>query len=180
VERSLRLVGAIGVATLEGAIRGVIGGFLKVLGPERLSLFIENNWSMLEALFKAMVAPPREAYEHLGVEGVQKVRMLLLDYVAKLLVLARTVVSKFPPELVESKITGDWLYKKLEDFPEVRAIVDRYGDRGRWWLEMQARDIRDWFLGRVVVAPDGSLVRVVKGGKARSTLHEGGAQQDHR
>jgi hypothetical protein len=165
VERSLRLVGKVGVATLEGAIRGVIGGFLRVLGPDRLSLFIENDWSVLEALFKAMVAPPREAYEHLGEEGVQKVRAFLVNYVAKLLVVAKAVASRFPPELLESKVTGEWLYRRLEDFPEVRAVIDRYGDRGRYWLEKQARDIRDWLLGRLAVARDGSLVRVVKGGE---------------
>jgi hypothetical protein len=165
VERGLQLVGKIGVATLEGAIKGVIGGLLSVLGPDRLSLFIENDWSMLEALFKAMVAPPREAYEHLGVEGVQKVRALLVNYVAKLLVFAKVVASRFPPELLESKVTGEWLYRKLKDFPEVKAVIDRYGDRGRYWLEMQARDLRDWLLGRLAVARDGSLVRVVKGGE---------------
>jgi len=59
-------------------------------------------------------------------------------------------------------VTADWLLEKeRKRFPELAAVVEKYGDRGRRWLERQSKEIALYLTGQLVYdARSGKMVEV--------------------
>ena len=132
------------------------------MGPERLSIMIENDYSVLESLFHAYYGPPPDAYRGLSAEEAARLeafRRRAARAALSALGAAKMIASRLPPSAVEMKVTADWLLQKgrLKQ-PELVEAVERYGERGRRWLERQARQIVDFLLGRVAYVPGRGLV----------------------
>ncbi|MGC8937221.1 MAG: hypothetical protein ACP5KV_07685 [Candidatus Methanomethylicaceae archaeon] len=138
-------------------IEGAIKGILNVLGTEKLGMFIENDWNILEALFYGLSHTPKEAYEKMRPEEVSKaerIRRSLASTVLPVINMTLRVARSFPPEVVESKVTADWLMERSKkNFPELAAVIERYGDKGRAWLDRQAEQIRLYLTGRIAYHP---------------------------
>jgi len=157
LSRLAKLSVNLSLKVLEGMLEGLIKGILECFGPERLSMFIENDWNILDSVYYGLYRPPIEAYvkmsreEALRLEGF---RRNLAKTVLPIMGFARTITSRFPAEAVENKITGEWLLSKCEKkFPKLAEVINRHGEKGRIWLERQAEQIRDYLLGRIVYDP---------------------------
>jgi hypothetical protein len=157
LSRAARFSTNLGLKLLDATLEGLIRGLLDCFGAERLSMFIERDWSILESVFYGLYRPPIEAYRMMKPEEVRRLeafRRSLAKAVLPVLSMARTIASRFPPEAVEGKVTADWLLQKGEKrFPQVVEVVKKHGDRGRAWVEAQAKQIRDYLLGRIVFNP---------------------------
>jgi hypothetical protein len=120
-------------------------------------MFIENDWNILEGFFYGLSRPPTEAYEKMKPEEVAKaerIRKGLASTVLPVINMALRVARSFPSEAVESKVTADWLLERSrKHFPELAAVIDRYGDKGRIWLERQAEQIRLYLTGKIAYHP---------------------------
>jgi hypothetical protein len=155
--RMLASGGKLGVGIADAVVSGALKGLIEALGVERLPMFIENGWTLLESLFYGMFRRPDEAYEKLPKEEVAKYeafRLGRLRTAVSFIGMVKKMASYVPPKLVEEKVTGGWLMKKMEErVPEAAKIIKGYGDRGRAWLDRQAEEIRDFLLGRIVFDP---------------------------
>jgi len=161
----VRFSGKLGIKLLEGSLEGLIQGLLKCISAERLSILIENNWTILESIFYNLNRVPTDAYAKLTPKEaamVERIRRGMTRTVLPVLGMARTVASKFPPSAVESKVTPDWLLEKgRKRFPELVAVVEKHGERGRQWLERQSKEIALYLTGRLVYdARSGKMVEV--------------------
>ena len=138
-------------------MEGLIRGMLTVMGPERLSLFIENDWNILEGAFYGLYRPPIEAYQKMALQEIAKaerVRRNLARTVLPVIGMARTIASSFPAETVEAKVTGNWLIEKGKKyFPEIVAVIEQHSDKGEAWVEKQAEQIRQFLTGKIVFHP---------------------------
>jgi hypothetical protein len=127
------------------------------MGPERLSLFIENDWNILGGVFYGLYRPPIEAYQKMTLQEIAKaerVRQNLAHTVLPVIGMARRIAASFPASTVEAKVTADWLIEKGEKyFPEVVAIIKQHGDKGKAWVEKQAEEIRQFLTGKIVFYP---------------------------
>jgi hypothetical protein len=169
--KALGTLGKLGVGILEGVIEGAIKGLVNCMGAERLDMFIENNWSILEALMKAMKKPdyPKELSKE-EIERLESFRGNLVRVVLPALGMAKTFASKLPEELIVEKLNADWLMKRAEQkFPLLAERIKAHGDKGRAWLEKQAEEIALFLTGRLVW--DGEKFKVV---------HKGRHKQDNR
>jgi hypothetical protein len=130
---------------------------LTVMGPERLSLFIENDWNILESVFHGLYRPPIEAYQKMTLQEIAKaerVRRNLARTVLPVIGMARRIAASFPDSTVEAKVTGDWLITKGEKyFPEIVDVIKQHGDKGKAWVEKQAEEIRQFLTGKIVFHP---------------------------
>jgi hypothetical protein len=157
IERAGRFTGKLGLKLLEGAIEGLIKGLLKVMGVERLSIFIENNWNILGSVFYGLHRPPIEAYRKMTPEEIAKaerVRQNLARTVLPVISMARRIAANFPASTVEAKVTAEWLMEKGEKyFPEIIAVIKQHGDKGKAWVEKQAEEIRQFLTGKIVFHP---------------------------
>lgn len=137
----------------------MVEGSLKVLGPDKLRLLIENDWYLIENIFYGIYNVPVEGYKkvNLSPEDVQKaeqVRMSLAKVVLPVLGMTKLVASKFPVNTVEMKVTPEWLIKRGEKrFPEIVEVWKETGEKGRMWLEKQSREIVNYLTGRTVYSP---------------------------
>jgi hypothetical protein len=157
LERVARFSANLGLKLLEGALNGLVSGLLKSFGADKLSLFIENDWHIIESVYFGLHKPPLEVYAKLSpdeVSSLESFRQNLAKTVLPLLGFARSVASYFPPEAVESKVTADWLLRRAQRHLQLLQVIERYGERGRRWLEKEAEQIRDYLLGRVVFDPN--------------------------
>jgi hypothetical protein len=127
------------------------------MGPERLSLFIENDWNILGGVFYGLYRPPIKAYQKMTLQEIAKaerVRQNLAHTVLPVIGMARSIAASFPAKTVEAKVTADWLIEKGEKyFPEIVAIIKQHGDKGRSWVEKQAEEIREFLTGKIVFHP---------------------------
>jgi hypothetical protein len=138
------------------------------VGEEKLGIFIENDYNILEAFFYGLQRSPVEAYQKMDLKEVAKIerfRRNMSRTVLPMLGFARKVAASFPPEAVEEKVTPEWLLSKGRvKFPKLANVVERYGERGRAWLDRQCRQIVDYLLGRTVYDPKtGRMVDAKKG-----------------
>jgi hypothetical protein len=144
-------------------VEGLVAGLLRCVGPERLGIMIENDYSVLESLFHAYYGPPPDAYRGLTPEEAARLeafRRRAARAALSALGVAKAIASRLPPSAVEAKVTADWLLQKgrLKQ-PRLVEEVERHGERGRMWLEAQARQIVDFLLGRLTYVPGKGLVR---------------------
>jgi hypothetical protein len=157
IERAGRFTGKLGLKLLEGAIEGLIKGLLRCFGPEKISLFIENDWSILGSVFYGLYRPPVEAYQKMTPEEIAKaerVRQNLARTVLPVTGMARRIAANFPASTVEAKVTGNWLMDKGEKyFPEIVAVIKQHGDKGKAWIEKQAAQIAGYLTGKLVFDP---------------------------
>jgi len=163
----VRFSGKLGLKLLEASLEGLIQGLLKCISAERLGMFIENNWTILESIFYNLNRVPTDAYAKLTPKEVamaERIRRGMTRTVLPVLGMARTVASKFPPSAVESKVTPDWLLEKgRKRFPELVAVIEKHGERGRRWLRNQAIEIREYLTGKIVFDPEkGKMVNVTE------------------
>ena len=153
----MKIVGKVGLKILEAAIEGLVKGVLNLMGPEKLNMFIENDWNILESIFYGLCRSPSEVYKNMSPEEVSKterIRHNLARTVLPIIGMAQKVARSFPPEAVESKVTAEWLMRRgREKFPELIEIVESHGDRGRAWLDRQAKQICDYLTGKIVYHP---------------------------
>jgi hypothetical protein len=130
---------------------------MKTMGPEKLSLFIENDWNILESVFYGLHCPPIEAYKNMSPQEVAKaesIRKNMYRFIVPLISMAKNIAAKFPAEAIEKKVTADWFLEKGEQhFPELIQVINKYGDKGRVWLEKQAEQIREFLIGRIIFHP---------------------------
>lgn len=172
--RAIRFAGKLGLKILEGALEGLIKGMLKCFGPERLSMFVESDWNILEGVFYGLYRPPIEAYKQMDPREVMKaerVRRSLAKTVLPVIGMARNIASRFPAEAVEKKVTAEWLLGKGEKyFPEIVDVVEKHGDKGRAWVERQAEQIRLYLTGRIVYHP--GLLRFVTAEEMKAIVAE--------
>ena len=94
--------------------------------------------------------------------AAERMRRSLVKTVLPVLGLARTVASRFPASAIESKVTPEWLIEKgKKRFPELIAVIEKYGERGRKWLQRQSQEIVLYLTGRLVYdVKSGRMVRV--------------------
>jgi LmbE family N-acetylglucosaminyl deacetylase len=127
---------------------------------------IENNYSVLESVFHAYYGPPPDAYRGLSAEEaarLEEFRRRSARLALSALGMAKTIASRFPAEAVEAKVTADWLLSKGRGRrSELVKVVEAYGERGRAWLEEQARQIAAFLTGRLIYDP--RLRRLVRVG----------------
>ncbi len=127
------------------------------MGAERLSLFIENDWNILESVFYGLHRPPVEAYQKMTPEEIAKaerVRQNLARTVFPVIGMARRIAANFPAETVEAKVTAEWLMEKGEKyFPEIVAVIKQHGEKGNDWVHKQAEEIRQFLTGKIVFHP---------------------------
>jgi len=127
------------------------------VGEEKLSLFIDNDYTVLEAIFSSLQRPPIEVYLKMDPAEAAKLeafRRNMSRTVLPLLGFARRIASNFPADAVESKVTPEWLLGKgRAKFPKLVEVVEKHGDKGRRWLEKQCREIVDYLLGRLAYDP---------------------------
>jgi hypothetical protein len=157
VERAGRFASKLGLKLLEGALEGLIKGLLNCFGPERLSLFIERDWSILGSVFYGLHRPPIEAYKKMTLEEIvkaERVRRNLARTVLPVIAMARRVAANFPASTVEAKVTAEWLMEKGEKyFPEIVAVIKQHGDKGNDWIHKQAAQIAGYLTGKLVFDP---------------------------
>ena len=135
---------------------------LRVLGPDKLQLLIDNDWYLIESIFYGAYTASLEESARRGgspsspstqpeevsqgeryMVGVAKVALPLLNW-------ARSIASMFPPDAVSRKVTSEWLISRGEKhYPEVVAVWRGSGERGERWLKVQAKEIVDYLIGRV-------------------------------
>jgi len=142
---------------VEAMIEGAAGGVIRAMGAERLGVMIENNYHTVESLFYAMQSRPNydPKLTPEEVERLEAIRKRLPNAVLPILGATRKIVSQFPPEAVESKVTADWLMQRAEKSqPEIAKVIKSYRRKGRQWLEAEAKQIRDYLLGRLVWDPE--------------------------
>jgi hypothetical protein len=161
-------LGKLGIRMLEGVIEGAVKGLLDCIGPEKLDMFIDNDWSILEAVFKATKKPeyPKELSSE-EIEKLERYRAGFIRVALPALGMAKTFASRLPEELIMEKLNADWLLGKGEQkFPMLAERVKAKGEKGKAWLEKQAREIALFLTGRLVW--DGEkLVEVRKAGRRR-------------
>jgi hypothetical protein len=137
---------------------------VKALGVDKLRLFIQHDWYLLGSIFYALTNPPVDAYRHMKPEEVERAEALrrsMAKTVLPLLAMARRTAMMFPEELVEGKVTAEWLLEKAKaKMPELAEAVEAEGERGRRWLERQARELVDYLLGRTCYLPGVGMVPV--------------------
>jgi hypothetical protein len=127
------------------------------MGAERLSLFIENDWNVLESVFYGLYRPPIEAYKKMTLQEIAKaerIRRSLARTVLPVIGMARRIAASFPAETVEDKVTADWLMEKgRKYFPEIIAVIEQHGEKGNGWIHKQAEEIRQFLTGKIVFHP---------------------------
>jgi len=147
----------LGVVLLESAVEGLVEGGLKVLGPEKVRLMVDNNWFLMESIFCCAYNVPVEAYAKMTKEEVLKaeqVRVSLAKVVLPVVGMAKRVAGMFPSKAVEEKVTPKWLIARGEKrFPELVEVWRSSGDGGEKWLEDQAKELVDYLTGKTVYSP---------------------------
>lgn len=125
---------------------------LRVLGPDKLQLLIDNDWYLIESIFYgAYTAPPEESAKTRPEEAAQGERYMVgvARVALPLLGWTRNIASMFPPDAVSRKVTPEWLISRGEKhYPEVVAVWRGSGERGERWLKVQAKEIADYLIGR--------------------------------
>jgi hypothetical protein len=151
------LSGKLGISVLEAAVEGLVEGGLKLLGPEKLRLMVENHWFIMESIFYCAYNVPVEGYAKMSREEVakaEKVRAALVRSVLPVVGMARRVAGMFPPKAVEAKVTPQWLIARGEKrFPELVEVWRNSGGEGEKWLKEQADEIVGFLTGRLVYSP---------------------------
>lgn len=154
VGRAVTLIGRIGVKIVESAAEGLISGGFSALGPRGVSIMIERDYHTLDTVFNSMDGPPDyAATPELTKEDIAKLERMRLGMqktALSALGMARNVASRFPREVIENKITAEWLLQRVERRnPDIAQAIKSYGEKGDRWLEDEARIIRLYFMGRM-------------------------------
>jgi hypothetical protein len=119
------------------------------------------------------------------VEKVERIRLAAARTILPVINMAKQIASCFPPEDVEAKVTADWLLKKGEIyFPELVQVVNKYGEKGRAWVERQAEEVRKFLTGKIVFHPQKLRFVSVEELKAEiakaKAVQQGRSEHDHR
>jgi hypothetical protein len=169
MERAISFIPKLSIAVLEATLEGAIQGAVKALGPKTLDLMIDKNFYIIDAIFYATrhqpTYPPELSREQ--VARLEMIRATMSKTVLPLLGMVKFVASKFPPEAVEAKVTPDWLLRRGDQrFPELSERVRAKGERGRWWLEKQAEELRAYATGRAYWSEEERKLVIVNPKKA--------------
>jgi hypothetical protein len=149
---------------LEVSAEALLKAVVKALGVDKLRMFMENDWYLLGSVFYAVSNVPVEAYKNMSREEIERAESLrhnMAKTVLPLLAFARNTAMLFPSELVEKKVTAEWLLEKAKErIPELAKAVEAEGERGKRWLERQAKELVDYLTGRTCYLPGVGMVPV--------------------
>jgi len=152
LERVLRFTGKFSVKMLEASADGLIRGALKCVGPKGLDIMIEHDWYIIESLFYAMRYKPSypDGLSEEQIAQLESSRAGITKIVLPALGMAKMVANKLPPSLIENSLDGGWLMRRAKErYPVLAERVEAHGERGRRWIEKQAKELRDFLLGRL-------------------------------
>jgi len=151
VKKAFRRAGKLGNKLFEATLNGLVSGSFRAVGPKGIQLMIKNNWHTIPMILYALTnnSPkyPKELSEK-EIAKLENMRRNLARMVLPVLGMARRIAANFPPELVEQKITGEWLMQKLEEkHPQIAKIVK---EQENWqkWINEEAVIIRLYLIGR--------------------------------
>ena len=129
-----------------------MAGALECIGPKGLDIMIENGWTILDSLFYAMryqpVYPSQLSPEE--VERLERIRAGATRVVLPILGMAKAIASRLPPDMIMKKLDGDWLMRRAnERFPILAERIRMHGEKGRKWLQKQARELALFLTGQL-------------------------------
>jgi hypothetical protein len=139
---------------LEAAVEGLVDGVLKVLGPERAKLLIDNDWYLVESIFYGACSVPIDEYVKMQPEEVlqgERYRVGVARVALPILGWSRNIARMFPPKEIERKVTPEWLIARGErQYPELLKVWRDSGEKGDRWLAGQSRELVNFLTGRIV------------------------------
>lgn len=172
LEKTITKTGRFGTAILTAAIEGSLDAavdvLLKAFGPEKLALLIDNDWSIIGSIYYNLKGfEPDWGKMNLSEKERAKAEKIRRSEFLRRLVLpaldrVQSLASKFP-ELVNEKITVEWLMGKGEQKrPVLVKVLRSRGEIGQRWLEKQVELFKLYFTGRLIWSDrHGGFVQVV-------------------
>ena len=133
-------------------VNGALSGVFRAVGPKGITIMIKRRWHVLPSVLYAASHkpdyPPELTPEE--VAELERFRLTLMKTIIPALGMAKTIASRFPPEVIEQKITAEWILKKLEErHPGIAKAIKDHGEEGMRWLEEEALILRNFLLGRI-------------------------------
>ena len=126
--------------------------------PSVLSMYIENGWSIVDAIQMALneddgyiksVSP--DGYGDLAVH----IRRALIWAVDAVMGIIETIVRRYGVDVLDKYMSADYVLNYLKNNrPELYDIITSYGDEGVKWLAKQLKELKMFFLGKAVWDPD--------------------------
>jgi len=141
-------IGSLSMKVLESALNGAISGVFNAVGPKGVKIMIERRWhvlpSILYALSKKPDYPPDLSESE--IRKLESMRKNLIHVVVPLLQMVKVIASRFPPEVIEQKLTGQWILDKLgKRHPEIVEVI-KNEEGGIEWIEEEAEIIKKFLL----------------------------------
>jgi hypothetical protein len=134
-------------------VNGLVDGAFRAVGPQGVQLLIDYDKHIIGCILSAYNGRQRypSNLTRAQVAALERLRLGMTRATVAALGLVRYIASKLPEEVVENKVTPEWLLKKgRERFPEVVQVIEANGDRGRAWLKKQCEEIVGFCTGRLV------------------------------
>jgi len=142
---------------LESSLIGAIRGVTNCFGAEKLSYLIENGWYVVGSIFYGASGAEIGGDDKLPLEEAERVsqaRGFIVRTVLPILNQLKGTASRFPPGMVQEKISPGWLKAKGKGkFPLLLSVVERHGAAGEVWLGNQCAELSDWVLSRSIYSP---------------------------
>lgn len=136
------------VSAIKGAVKGMLRSIFSTIGRDRVSMFIDNDWHVLEVVLNAFTAPRWRYPETLSREEIEKlenIRRRLGPAVRMTLQMIRAVAKQLPRAMI-MQLDGGWLMRRIREVdPELARIIEEH-PKGMKWLEEEARRLREWLL----------------------------------
>jgi len=136
------------VSAIKGAVKGMLRSIFTTIGKERVKLFIDNDWHVLEVILNAFSAPRWRYPESLSPEEIQRlenIRRRLGPAVRMTLQMVRAVARQLPRAMIQ-QLDGGWLLRRIREIdPELAKIIESH-PKGLKWLDEEARRLRQWLL----------------------------------
>lgn len=125
---------------------------MKCIGPQGVRLLIDNDVYIIGCI--ASVTNRKQVYpDNLNPSQVKQLNSMvnMLQAAVMGLGMLKQVTSRIPAEMVEAKVTPEWLIRRgREKFPDIIEVIDQSGEKGLMWLIKQAREIVNFCTNRLV------------------------------
>jgi len=139
---------ALVVATIKGAVKGMLRSVFNMIGKERVHMFIDNDWHILDVVLNAFTTPEWRYPDELSKEEVERLEALrhrLGPVVRMTLQMVRGVARQLPRSMVY-RLDGAWLLRRIREVdPELASIIEGH-PKGLEWLNKEAERLREWLL----------------------------------
>jgi len=139
---------ALVVATVKGVVKGMLRSVFSMIGKERVHMFIDNDWHILDVVLNAFTAPEWRYPEGLSREEIERLEALrhrLGPVVRMTLQMVRGIAKQLPRNMVE-RLDGSWLLRRIREVDAELASVIEAHPKGLEWLEKEAERLREWLL----------------------------------